>query len=577
MQTIRILSANLSSQISAGEVIERPSSVVKELIENSIDAKSKNINISIKENGLQSIIVNDDGYGIKKNELLLAISPHATSKIHTIIDLNNINTFGFRGEALSSIRSISRINVISCYKHKNIGWNIYSEGMSYLTTLKPIAHPLGTTVIVENLFYNIPIRLKFIKNKNLECLKIFEIIKKIALSHFHVNFSFKRDKKHVLYFNAIKKNENKIYRLKEIFNDIDINSVLEIKEEIKDIIFFGWLIFSHLPFKKIQYSYINNRYVNNKLVKNAVFRAFDEVIGSRKKISFVIYITLPPNKIDVNIHPTKRDIQFREENLIYFFLYKSLLFHLKKSNMKYFQNSFSYKKNLNECEDYNSSFLQLDKKYNVSLNNQKNNLYKDMFSNDMFSSHSQMILKKNCFSLGRLLIVFQNYYGLIYNSSFFLISFPFLKKIVNQYKLKNMIKNHIIPKNFSFHFTFFFNFQKGEIFFNNKELLLQFGFKFLLKSTSITFNSIPDFLKGQKVDLLSNFLSFFCLKQKIYVKDIVQWFDKNILIEKKKWNYIDGTSLLLEVENFYPSVFKKPSSQLLKKIDIDTLLCTLKI
>ncbi|QCI25187.1 DNA mismatch repair endonuclease MutL [Buchnera aphidicola (Rhopalosiphum padi)] len=582
MLPIRILPANLSSQISAGEVIERPSSVIKELLENSIDAKAKNIDISIEKGGLQSIIVKDDGFGIEKDQLLLAISRHATSKINTLVDLDYINTFGFRGEALASIRAVSRLKLISCSKNSNVAWSIYSEGFSNHTLLQPIAHPLGTSVIVENLFYNIPVRLKFIKNERLEFLKICETIKKIALSHFGINIYFKKNRKLFLVYNAVKKSDDKIFRLKTIFNQIDLNYVLEIKEKIHNITLFGWLIF--IPslsssFKKIQYCYVNNRFVYNDLINSAIFNALYETTGNKKSVSFVLYITLPSHEIDVNIHPTKNEIKFHKTNIIYFFLYKSILSNLKKSKIKYFSSDFFSKINFNKSKKNNSCSLIVNSVSKIGLEYEKKILFKDIISNHFFKVNSKRFLKEFLFSFGKLLIIFKKYYGLIYYfDTFSLISFPLAKKIVEQYKLKNAIKNNIIPENFLYNFSFFITIEQNKILANNSKLLLKFGFNFILKETYFFLKTIPNFLKNQNLDVfLSNFFTFIFFKKKVCIKDIIKWFDTNILVEKTPWNYEDGILILLEIECFCPSIFKKPPFKLLQKININEALCILKV
>lgn len=582
MLPIRILPTNLSSQISAGEVIERPSSVIKELLENSIDAKAKNIDISIKKSGLQSIIVKDDGFGIEKDQLLLAISRHATSKINTLLDLDHINTFGFRGEALASIRAVSRLKLISCSKNSNIAWSIYSEGFSNHTLLQPIAHPFGTSVVVENLFYNIPVRLKFIKNERLEFLKICETIKKIALSHFDINICFKKNRKLYLSYNAVKKSDDKIFRLKTIFNQIDINYVLEIKEKIHHITLFGWLIFPPLlssSFKKIQYCYVNNRFVCNDLVNNAIFNALYETIGNKKSVSFVLYITLPSHEIDVNIHPTKNEIKFHKANIIYLFLYKSVLSNLKKSKIKYFSSNFFPKINFEKCKKNNSCSLIINSVSKNSLEYEKKFLYKNIMSNYFFNINAKRFLKEHCFSFGKLLIIFKKYYGLIYFfDTFSLISFPLAKKIVEQYKLRNAIKNNVIPENFLYNFSFFTTLEQSKILANNSKLLLKFGFNFVFQETHFFLKTIPNFLKNQNLDIfLSDFFTFIFFKKKLCVKDVIKWLDINILVEKNPWNYEDGISILLEIEYFYPSIFKKPPFKLLQKININEALCILKV
>jgi len=358
--TIHILPTDLSSQISSGKIIERPASVIKEIIENSIDAGSKNINIAIEKSGLKSIIVNDDGYGIKKKELLLAVTRHATSKINVLSDLDSISTFGFRGEALANIRAVSRLTLISCYDSKEIGWKIYSEGFMHNKDiiLQPIAHPKGTTIIIENLFYNIPVRLKFIKNEKLEFIQIFKVIKKIALSHFHINFSLKHNKKLILQYNAVKNKKN---RLKDVLNTFDINKMIQIKSNINDILLFGWILCpeNFQLLNNIKYFYINNRYIHDHAIINIIRSAYEKIKEGRD-ISFILYLQIPSNKIDINIHPTKNEIRFHDSHEIHTFIYETILFHLNKFQNKYFfNNPMFYKNNLATYKKNKLNYFEL--------------------------------------------------------------------------------------------------------------------------------------------------------------------------------------------------------------------------
>ncbi|QFQ32718.1 DNA mismatch repair endonuclease MutL [Buchnera aphidicola (Aphis fabae)] len=577
---IRILPISVSSQIAAGEIIERPASVIKELLENSIDAKSQNIDINIEEHGFKSITIKDDGYGINKNELLLAISPYATSKIFTFSDLTTINTFGFRGEALSSIRSVSRMTLISCYKYNNIGWKIYTEGFNQKIILLPIAHPIGTSVIVENLFYNIPVRLKFLNNKKSEFLKIYDVIKKIALSHFNLNILFKKNKNLVVNYNKIKSFDDRIFRLQQVFDKLDINSLLTVKQEIGNLKLFGWIVYPSYflnSFKNIQYCYINNRFVHNSVISNAVLNAYYEITGVKINRSFILYIHIPSSEIDINIHPTKNQVRFNKSNEIYILIYNTIINILKKNKIQSFTHNFSLAKK-EQCfiKDFYTFYFQLIKQN--SLEKQKKLFFKNL-TNNIPHIYSKKQIKNEFFYSVKLLIIVKKYYGLIYYlNNFILISFPLAKKIVNQHKLQHYIKNNIIPKSYLFNFEFLINSIQYKILFSNQLILYKFGFSFILLEKYINLTKIPYILKQQNTNLLiSNFFSFIFSNNELNIKKILQWFNSNILIYKKSWSYLDGILLLLEIEYFCPLILKKPPLQLLHKINIDEALCVLKI
>ncbi|QIQ42126.1 MAG: DNA mismatch repair endonuclease MutL [Buchnera aphidicola (Microlophium carnosum)] len=580
---IRILPSDLSSQISAGEVIDRPASVVKEIIENSIDAGSKNINILVEKSGFQSIILRDDGCGIHKEELSLAVCHHATSKINSLSDLDVLTTFGFRGEALASIRAVSRLTLMSCKQFHDVAWKIYLEGFSSNDiSLQPIAHPQGTTIIVDNLFYNMPVRLKFLKNQKLEFFKICEVVKKIALSYFDINFSLTHNKKLIIKYKSISNGNNHINRLKDILNTVDINQVLEIKEKKYNMILFGWLLNScnFKESKNIQYCYVNNRYVYNNVFINAVRSACYAVSG-KKNISFILYLKISSDNIDINIHPTKNEIKFHKPNIVYSFIYETILFNLKKVQKKCLLYSYLYKKKNNVYQIKESylgylnfifltfiPFFFLKKYISKNVHITKNN---DLIVNPYLE-------KYEC-SIGKLLIIIRKCYGLICKrNNFSLVSFPIAKGIVRKQKLKNYIEKKNISKYFSSNIKINITSQEYLILFSMKEMLLKIGFCLIFKKNYVILSSIPIFLKKRNVHLIiSDFFAFLFLKKQVFISEIVNWFYVNVFIEKKNWTLINGISVLLEIEYYCPCLLKNPPPKLLQKININEALCILKI
>ncbi|WP_284443184.1 DNA mismatch repair endonuclease MutL [Buchnera aphidicola] len=581
---IRILPSDLSSQISSGEIIERPASVVKEIIENSIDAGAKNINIVIEKSGFQSIMLNDDGCGIHKKELLLAVCHHATSKINSLSDLDKLVTFGFRGEALASIRAVSRLTLISSDQFNDIAWKIYLEGFpSNHISVQPIAHPQGTTVLVENLFYNMPVRLKFLRNKKLEFLKILEIVKKIALSYFYINFSLKHNNKLIIQYNSINYEKNKINRLKDIINTVDINQFLEIAEKKHNMHFFGWISnpYDFKELKKIQYCYINNRYIYNNIFINAVRSAYYKISG-KINISFILYLNIPPNDIDVNIHPAKSEIKFHKPNMVYTFIYQTILYHLKKIKKQYLLNNYSCEKKNNASQQKESHLdslrfifftlmplFFLRKNFSKNFNSEKN--YNHFILNNSLEEYK-------C-SIGKLLIIVRKYYGLIYNrNNFSLISFPLAEAIVRKEKLQNDIKKKAMLKCFLSNIKINITSQEYLILIHNKEILLKIGFHLIFKKKYVILSSIPIFLKKRNIHLIiSDFFAFLFLKRQVSISEIVNWFYTNVFIESKNWTCSNGIAVLLEIEYFCPLLLINPPPKLLQKININKALCMLKI
>ncbi|WAI18300.1 MAG: DNA mismatch repair endonuclease MutL [Buchnera aphidicola (Acyrthosiphon caraganae)] len=581
---IRILPSDLSSQISAGEIIECPASVIKEIIENSIDAGSKNIDILVEKNGFQSIILKDDGCGIHKNDLLLAASHHATSKINSLSDLDTLTTFGFRGEALASIRAVSRLTLISCTEFDEVAWKIYLEGfISNGVDLQPTGHPQGTTIIVENLFYNMPVRLKFLKNKKLEFLKICKVIKKIALSYFYINFSLKHNKKLIIKYNAINNKKNKINRLKDILNIVDKNQFIEIKEKRYNMLLFGWISnpYDFKVLKNIQYCYVNKRYVYNNIFINAVHSAYHKVIG-KTNISFVLYLKIASHNIDVNIHPTKNEIRFHRPNIIYTFIYETVLYNLEKIKKVFLLNNSLYKKNnVYEKKESNLTSLHFIFLRLVSLLSfKKKNITKNIIIKKKYNNLlSDTYLEKYKCSIGKLLIIVRKYYGLIYyRNNFSLISLPLANAIVRKKILQNNIEEKIIPECSLSNIKVNLTSEEYIILFNNKEILLKIGFNLIFKKNYVILSSVPNFLKKRNLDLIiSNFFAFLFLKQQVLISEIVNWFYINIFVESKNWTLVNGIKVLLEMEHYCPLLLINPPQKLLQKININAALCILKI
>ena len=328
MQHIKILSSTVANQIAAGEVVDRPSSVVKELVENSLDAGATQVDIEIENGGLELIRVRDNGYGISKTDLALALKRHATSKIYEIDDLNTIATFGFRGEALASISSIARFTLISKIKDESSGWKIYSDPTeNTLLNIEPIGHPVGTTIEVRDLFYNIPARRKFLRTARTEFEHIAELVKRIALSKFAVDFTLKHNGKIVLQLKKAISQLEMEQRVATVCGMEFIKNAIYLAAEAGDIKIKGW---ASLPVftrgqADLQYFYINDRIVKDKVISHAVRQAYKDVIFHGRHPALVLYLELNPELLDVNVHPAKSEVRFRESRLVYDFIFKNLL------------------------------------------------------------------------------------------------------------------------------------------------------------------------------------------------------------------------------------------------------------
>lgn len=322
MLRIQKLSTILSNQIAAGEVIERPASVVKELLENSLDAGSTKIELDIEAGGGRLIRVRDDGAGIHADDLILALKRHATSKIQNLHDLENIYTLGFRGEALASISSVSRLTLSSSTADQTSGWQVITQGTEAEPQINPVAHPQGTTIEVRDLFFNTPARKKFLRTEKTEFDHIDELVKRIALSCFGVSFTLKHNQKIVRQYRAAHSEKEREQRVESLCGASFIENALHLEVEASDLKLSGWIakpIFSRSQ-ADLQYFYVNGRMIRDKLVNHAVRQAFHDVMYGDRHPAFVLFLEIPAQEVDVNVHPSKHEVRFRESRLIHGFI-----------------------------------------------------------------------------------------------------------------------------------------------------------------------------------------------------------------------------------------------------------------
>jgi DNA mismatch repair protein MutL len=321
--TIEILPARLANQIAAGEVVERPSSVVKELVENSLDAGATTIKIDIEKGGAKRIRISDNGSGIVKDELTLALSRHATSKIKSLNDLEGICSLGFRGEALASISSVSRLTLTSKPAEQESAWQAIAEGRDMAVALQPAAHPNGTTIDVVDLFFNTPARRKFLRTEKTEFSHIEEVIKRIALARFDVSFILSHNQKVIKHFKSV--NNKSLYgkRVAQICGHKFIEHALEVDCQHGDLKLSGWV---GLPsFARSQndlcFSYVNGRMMRDKLINHAIRQAYSNLLPADTYPSFVLFLELDVREVDVNVHPAKHEVRFHQGRYIHDFIY----------------------------------------------------------------------------------------------------------------------------------------------------------------------------------------------------------------------------------------------------------------
>jgi DNA mismatch repair protein MutL len=323
---IHVLTPNLSNQIAAGEVIERPAAVVKELVENSLDAHASRIEINIEKAGSQLISIRDDGDGIHSDDLPLALNRHATSKIKNLDDLEKVMTLGFRGEALASIGSVSRLILKSKTTQQTSGFAVQTEGREQNAKVSPAAHPKGTTVEVRDLFFNTPARRKFLRAEKTEFAHIEELVKKTALSQFDVDFVLQHNKKLIHHFSAATSTEQQEQRIAAICGEPFIQNAITIEMQNDNLRLWGWVAqptFSRSQ-PDMQYFYVNGRIVRDKVVNHAIRQAYRDVLYHERHPAYVLFFEIDPTLVDVNVHPTKHEVRFRDSRLVHDFLFHTL-------------------------------------------------------------------------------------------------------------------------------------------------------------------------------------------------------------------------------------------------------------
>lgn len=323
---IQQLSSHLINQIAAGEVVERPASVVKELLENALDAGATRIELEIEQGGSKRIRIRDNGCGIPKEELFLALSRHATSKISSLEDLEHIRSLGFRGEALPSIASVSRLTISSLSQNDTQSWKLSGNGGDEFDEPEPTSHPQGTTIDVRDLFFNVPARRKFLKTEKTEFRHLEEVVKKIALSRFQTSLSLKHGAKTVLHLQESKDRTSSERRVAEIFGPAFMKQSLYLEYEAAELKLWGWVglpTFSRSQ-ADLQYFYVNGRIIRDRIVTHAVRQAYQDVLYHGRHPAYLLFLELDPEKVDVNAHPTKHEVRFREARLVHDFLYRTL-------------------------------------------------------------------------------------------------------------------------------------------------------------------------------------------------------------------------------------------------------------
>jgi DNA mismatch repair protein MutL len=322
---IRLLPDQLIDQIAAGEVIERPASVLKELLENSLDAGAGQIDVSVERGGIGRCRVRDDGCGIGPDELPLALSRHATSKITSLEDLEQVATMGFRGEALPSIASVSRLQITSRQPQDDSGWQVSADG-GEIGEPAPAAHPVGTTIDVRDLFFNTPARRRFLRTERTEFSHLETLFRRVALSRFGVSFTLEHNGRTAVRLPAATSEAQREQRLASVCGQAFVEHALRVEHDAQSLRLSGWVAqptFSRSQ-PDMQYFYVNGRMIRDKLIMHAVRHAFRDVLFHGRYPAYVLFLELDPARVDVNAHPAKSEVRFRDSSAVHGFVSRTV-------------------------------------------------------------------------------------------------------------------------------------------------------------------------------------------------------------------------------------------------------------
>ncbi|HSG63769.1 MAG TPA: DNA mismatch repair endonuclease MutL [Gammaproteobacteria bacterium] len=322
---ILVLPPNLIDQIAAGEVIERPASAIKELVENSLDAGAARVEVELEAGGTRLIRVRDDGAGIPADQLALALARHATSKIASLDDLERVATLGFRGEALPSIASVSRLTITSRASDAEQAWSVEIEG-GQLREPRPSAHPFGTTVEIRDLFFNVPARRRFLRTERTELVHATNAIRTLALARFDVDWLLRHNDREVLQLPRAVDRAAQERRIAEVCGAEFLADARYIEREIEGLRLWGWLAdpgFSRSQ-ADMQYTFVNGRHVRDKVLRHAVRLGYQDVLFQARQPAYVVYLELDPRRVDANAHPAKLEIRFRDSKLVHDFVFRTV-------------------------------------------------------------------------------------------------------------------------------------------------------------------------------------------------------------------------------------------------------------
>ncbi|MDC6121017.1 DNA mismatch repair endonuclease MutL [Serratia rubidaea] len=623
--SIQVLPPQLANQIAAGEVVERPASVVKELVENSLDAGATRIDIEIERGGAKLIRIRDNGCGIGKEELALALARHATSKITTLDDLEAIISLGFRGEALASISSVSRLTLTSRTAQQQEAWQAYAEGREQAVTVKPAAHPVGSTLEVLDLFYNTPARRKFMRTEKTEFGHIDEVVRRIALARFDVAITLSHNGKLVRQYRAAKEESQHERRLASICGPAFLQHALAVSWQHGDLTIRGWVAdpAGARALGDMQYCYVNSRMMRDRLINHAIRQAYQDQLQDEQQPAYVLYLEVDPHQVDVNVHPAKHEVRFHQARLVHDFIYQAVTTVLQQVGQASLPlteetqqeptpawqpenrvaaggNHFSQPAAENAPRRETTPAAPVRERapqsYHGGAGYQKREgeLYGRLMQATpeappaaaekapLFPSAKaaptlqEPALAGSLHGFGRVLMVYPPCYALVEQQQrLSLLNLPVAERWLRQAQLTPPEEGLrpqplLIPVKLTL--------EKAEVAActAHQALLVKMGMELQVDHGRVTLRAVPLPLRQQNLQKLIPELLGYLADHKAMSPDVLAtWFARHLGSEHEQWNASQAIQLLTDVERLCPQLVKAPPSGLLQPVDLQAALAAL--
>lgn len=568
---IQLLPDHVANQIAAGEVVQRPASVVKELIENSVDAGSTDIDLIVKDAGRTLIRVIDNGSGMSVTDLRMAFERHATSKIRTTEDIFNIQTKGFRGEALPSIAAVAQIEAITRMEDEDLGTRLIIEGGT-VRDQQPAAAQTGTSISVKNLFYNVPARRNFLKSNQVELKHIQDEFLRVALAHEHINFRLFHNDSEVY----VLKDSNLKQRIVQIFGRKIESNLVPITEETEVVKISGYIGKPETSKKQRgeQYFFVNHRFIRSNYLHKAVMDAFENLLQPQYVPSYFLYLEIDPSKIDINIHPTKTEIKFEDEYSIYAILRAAVKHSLGQfsltPSLDFDQNpDWAFIPSKPKNESVKAPQFNVDRNYNPFRTDSEpadikklNESYQAAAEFIIENQSPEMLLSKEEFEFGEQTVIqWMNSYLITKHADrLLIIDQNRAHQLVIYEELKNSADKNVLSQRLLFPIEIESNPDEIMSLKNFESELFDFGFDVEFDHQSFRINALPVNTKPDDVPaIFSDFLEEMQLHDKIdFQTEILKIISKNTAVKKgepmlpKQAEHLAQQLLKLDEPNFTP-------------------------